>query len=377
VVWLKRADSSTRDTWRFDLNLKTFGNCFTADPELFSPNRNPVLYGLSKSWHSFYREYLVTNNNFKTRYLLNNPLFYELEKNFFLYKHWNAAGTPSMFHIAKLKLCDCFDLAGKFKTLADLNNTYSINIPLVTYFRLRLAVDNLLKKLPVPNSPISVPVRNFLNQFKKGSKRIRNIMTNSKSNDNVLPELVGNYFKIAGITVENPSTFPWQSWALSFLPNDLRDFLYKYFYNKLGLNSRTFHFGGETRECTFCAIVIRVMGPVPKETFQHLFFECPPIKHCHEQIFDAVNNANSVHNNNVWSGQECPDLTYQLFYFYVQFHIWQCKKQQQFPSVDWLLGESFYLLDTLLAGNKSLMLEFDFKNSILCRLWRRLKAPRW
>jgi hypothetical protein len=227
-----------------------------------------------------------------------------------------------MFYIAKLTFNDLFDSSGKFKTLAELNNIYSINIPLVTYFRLWLSVSNLLSKIPAPASSKSVPVRNFLNNFKKGSKRIRNVITDKKYSDNILPALINNYCNIADVQSDVQSDFfsnvPWFCWSLPFLANDFREFLYKYFYNKLGINSRTFHFGGETKNCTFCTIVVRGMGPVPKESFKHLFFECPPVTYCREQIFNTINDNTLMHNNLVWSGQNCPDFSYQLFYLGVQ-----------------------------------------------------------
>jgi hypothetical protein len=86
VVWLKRAELSTRDNWRFNFSLNSYGNCFTTDPDVWSPQKNPILHGLAVCWKLFYTYYLSTNSNYKFGYLLNNPLFNELEKNFFLNK---------------------------------------------------------------------------------------------------------------------------------------------------------------------------------------------------------------------------------------------------------------------------------------------------
>ena len=60
-------------------------------------------------------------------------------------------------------------------------------------------------------------------------------------------------------------------WNLTFIPNKLRDFIFKFYNNRLGINTRTSHFGANTRNCTFCAI----LGThTHDEPFIHLFFEC-------------------------------------------------------------------------------------------------------
>ena len=41
--------------------------------------------------------------------------------------------------------------------------------------------------------------------------------------------------------VENVSAF----WSITALPNKFREFLFKFFNNRLGLNARTVHFGGK------------------------------------------------------------------------------------------------------------------------------------
>jgi hypothetical protein len=65
------------------------------------------------------------------------------------------------------------------------------------------------------------------------------------------------------------------SWNFSGQSNLMREFLYKFFYNQLGLNTRVSHFVANfPRHCTLCSVA-RVPAPIPDETFKHLFFECP------------------------------------------------------------------------------------------------------
>ena len=59
----------------------------------------------------------------------------------------------------------------------------------------------------------------------------------------------------------------------------------KYRYNKLGINTRTFHFGGTTRFLTFYSAA---GNPNTDETFDHLFLMCPITKVVHELLDEAV-----------------------------------------------------------------------------------------
>jgi hypothetical protein len=61
---------------------------------------------------------------------------------------------------------------------------------------------------------------------------------------------------------------------LYFFCNVQREFLYKFFNNILGLNSRVANFvAGHSAECTLC-VLNREPLPINTESFLHLFFEC-------------------------------------------------------------------------------------------------------
>ena len=63
------------------------------------------------------------------------------------------------------------------------------------------------------------------------------------------------------------------SWNYSFLPSKIRTFLFKFYNNILGLNSRVAKFNQNTNpSCTFCSL--NNLRPAPKESFTHLFYYC-------------------------------------------------------------------------------------------------------
>ena len=96
-----------------------------------------------------------------------------------------------------------------------------------------------------------------------------------------------SFFNICGIPVPDSDTLEsvLPLWAINAIPNQLCEFIFKFFNNKLGINTKTFHFGGSNRFCTFSSIV---GNPNTDETFEHLFLACPITKVVHEQLDEAV-----------------------------------------------------------------------------------------
>ncbi len=60
-------------------------------------------------------------------------------------------------------------------------------------------------------------------------------------------------------------------WNSQGLTNRSKVFLFKFFNNILGINTRLSHFvPNHSRGCTFCSL--NGILPVPDETFMHIFF---------------------------------------------------------------------------------------------------------
>jgi hypothetical protein len=60
-------------------------------------------------------------------------------------------------------------------------------------------------------------------------------------------------------------------------------FVFKFYYNILGLNQRTVHFtDNPVRYCQFCHLE-RIVNP-PDESFFHLFLQCPTVQTWHMEF---------------------------------------------------------------------------------------------
>jgi hypothetical protein len=66
--------------------------------------------------------------------------------------------------------------------------------------------------------------------------------------------------------------------------NRVRVFLFQFYNNILGLNTRISHFvPNQNRACTFCTITGNI-NPVPDESFIHLFLNCETSADWHSQF---------------------------------------------------------------------------------------------
>ena len=186
------------------------------------------------------------------------------------------------FCIARLKYSDCH-VGNRLRDFVDLNNTTGINISLATYFRLRLALTYAAKTFEGGGS--SQSIESFFASYKKGSKYCRKVLGRVDPETTISKlQVLNTFYTLVGTqSPEYKNAFNFLPlWNTYSIPNRMRDFLFKFYNNQLGLNTRTSHFGGETRSCTFCFILKKPNAP--DETFSHLFFDCEVVKNLHNSL---------------------------------------------------------------------------------------------
>ena len=129
-------------------------------------------------------------------------------------------------------------------------------------------------------------------------------------------------------------------WTLPYLKNRFREFIYKFYNNKLGLNQRTAHFLGNSPNCTFCDI----NGfPEQIESFHHLFYSCPTVIAIQHSLDTVMLNPGLETDNEKksrWFG--CGSFQHEnkfirLVHLSLQFFIWECKLKRVIPTSDFIL----------------------------------------
>jgi hypothetical protein len=129
----------------------------------------------------------------------------------------------------------------------------------------------------VEESP-AVSLEFFIKSFNRGSKPFRTILRHAENSKLKIENLntVTTFFSLIGIPRSDESVLKncWGMWNANYYGNVCREFIYKFYNNILGLNSRVCKFvPGHDAECTIC----KVSGesrPVQQESFVHLFYEC-------------------------------------------------------------------------------------------------------
>ena len=105
------------------------------------------------------------------------------------------------------------------------------------------------------------------------------------------------------------------AWEKKILPGKIRTFLFKFYNNSLGLNSRVAKFNNTVDPgCTFCSLTNT--RPVCKESFAHLFYYCNTTNKIIAEFFKRYFTINIPDNNIFFSGnisiKEDENLSLQL-----------------------------------------------------------------
>jgi hypothetical protein len=286
----------------------------------------------------------------------------------------------NVYKVSQYKFRDFF-VNETFKSLDDLKE---LGLSNAQFFLLRaglILVKN--KKGARMADEKSQSMEQFFRSYKKGSKKTRNILTHHTNTD--ISELVITQTFFRNIELEIPLGLGKSKhlgfWSLSFLKNDFREFTFKFYGNTLPLNTRTSHFGGSTRHCTFCFLED---GQEIDESFAHFFLECKIVKKIHSQIeknlLAPTLNEETGERVARWMGLPTVysnSLFSQLVHLHIQFYLYKSKLQNRLPNVDFIIGETIYDMDVACQKNFNIYFQKNSYNANISRLWGKLARPRW
>jgi hypothetical protein len=171
----------------------------------------------------------------------------------------------------------CFS-QGNFKSMAEFSAD-GLNFSAASWMRLQSCILHakalLTKPDPLKDNRIN-EIQRLFNTRAKGSKKFRTIISMARGNvdiGNLRP--VTTFSDLVGLPVpeEKPLKKILSSWAPNYLGNKLREFIFKFRYNYLGLNNRINAFNNQVDpRCNFCRI--RDPDTVTRDSLSHFFFEC-------------------------------------------------------------------------------------------------------
>jgi hypothetical protein len=387
--WVIKAKKTSRDNWRTSLRSHCYGNVLCAGPDLFTPAQNPILYTISKSYSRFRQHHDLLHCNFTQAIVINNPVFNRgaHDKNPLNFSYLEL-DENSNNRVAHLRAWEFFNVNG-LKTKLELQIEYGIILTVNAYGRLASCLNNYVRKLR-PNNRNNGSSRTMDTEFlnlKNPGKKIRAWFTKKKNLafDIKKAKFFVTFQSLTQVAVPNKGILENRisMWNRNGLNNRIRTFVFKFYNNLLGLNTRLSHFViDQSRQCAFCT---GTPVPVPDETFLHLFFDCPVTRNWHDSFLSKYvilpAEINRIQRLQLFFLGILPNstkdnlfLAFSIILF--QFCIWEEKLRKKKPSFNTI--ENIYLdyLHSLLECNKKILLSSELINIPLCRIVGANNAPR-
>jgi hypothetical protein len=251
--WVKRAYNSTIDTWRLELNRRTGGNVLITTPRIFNPVENPILHGISTSFFEFKACFYKRNDNFLTSFILGNPLIYESlrPKVAFDTLRW-LDPDPDLNDVDTVKELKIMDFIDNGTVIAEnIPNILRRRVDPVDRINIKKVIEQSVRYNTRNNTEINYldpEITVFLTRFKKGSRQFRNIFEEDK---NMAIKIrnetrTKTFFRLIGLPVPDAELCHNlnNEWNTLQYPVKLREFVFKFRNNLLGLNTRVSHFNG-------------------------------------------------------------------------------------------------------------------------------------
>jgi zinc-binding in reverse transcriptase len=368
AAWIKKAYDSTRDNWRVDLHSLTSGNCLTANSMTADPTLYPILNLFCSRFEEFSKCFYLSNDNYLESFIFNNITIKRdrigasyIDINFF------SGNVPvlDMGRISKLKVKDFFR-ADMFKSLDELIDDTNVPFSLVTYMRLRTALmlyreRNRNRIQQSDGSRMSL--EQFLRPAKGNAKRIRNVLTKNRSEKSISRlRPVLTFQRLTGTVLAEPDLKKlYGAWDLYFIPNKLREFMYKFVNNSLPLNTRLSHFvANQSRNCTFC----RISGHVAEETFSHIFLDCNTTRIIHDWFIRkySLGILSEEERRNFFFNGRLPISTSTttlglIFVLTIQFLIWEQKIRRTVAAPLTLWNDFYFYINSMSKHCRKLSLD--------------------
>jgi hypothetical protein len=368
--WIKRAVTSINDNWKHTIATLAGGDVCNVVADRFTMDTiGSTLGNLVISFCKFKEAYCRVGNNFMSMQLYcNNAFGYgrgmvnKLDENFFSITELGQ-DRDRLLKITWLDLT----VQGILKGKDDVEYAIGCRLTNEKYNLLSSTYNIARKKYGIMDGMVT-PINEFMNRFKKGSKNFRKIII-SANNRVVLQKSrqVQTFCRLIDCDVPEPGRVRnlFTTWNNVFYPCHLRVFLFKYYNNILGVNSRVAHFNNTVDGgCTFC--LISGPHPVAQETVMHLFFACPVTRAILDNICMRYLNNNLVLEEKVYflgthSDFETENKLLSGFFDIVRYLIWQSKLENKLPMLNKVLAELDYLIKIILGASK--MLNDNYNNS--------------
>jgi hypothetical protein len=358
--WIKRCSKSINDNWRYRIAVLGNGNPLNVVDDEYTVSRvGSVLKEIIKSFVTLKGKFTMKDNNYRVVPLYCNPAFgigrglrEKLDDTFF-----DIRGNPALRNTLLTLTWGDISANERLFTREVLAVRFNVVLTVQKYGLLYNAFNIAKRKYGKVDKP-SMNVKELFSGIKKGSRKYRMIINHS-----LRPVTINNNAQIQSFVLQLGLEMPsdsrlrsmLSSWNQSYLNSNIRTFLFKFYNNMLGLNSRISHFNPEVNaSCTFCCITRTL--PAPKETMPHLFFHCTTTQSLLSRFVAKyitnleVNESNFFFANNT----EFEYINRPLGFIFdiFRYTVWHFKLKKEAPNFIFFENEFNYFLTVTLGSSK-------------------------
>ncbi len=269
------------DNWRLTLlGAAPDGNLVNLRACDIPERQSIVLHEIAWAFEYFSGCYSLIGNNYRKNSIFQNIAICRsgtdnrlLDIEFFGKKFYQ----DNRNRIRNLTFDDCF-CDGKFRSSTSFRDI-GLDLPLGLWMRLQSALtySKKINRYDADNESEGKNLAFFLGKIKRGSKRFRVVIDNSRYLGDCPSKLtiVNTFAKITNTPPPTPACLKniLSAWNKSYLENHFRDFLYKLRQNTLRTKDRLAHLIDTDANCFFCKCFST--PNLQKESFVNLFRGCP------------------------------------------------------------------------------------------------------
>jgi len=393
-AWIRRCFNKINDAWRWE--FLTFSNfsLSTVRMDNFSRDGNPLLWSIANAVCQFQMEYWKKNENFMEAPVFDNEFFLcekprpraALPGCIKLTRIRREIRNAHFFRLRMLKMKNIFDDG----TVLDFHTFCArTDIPFTVNEYMYISTGARYARERYGNKPNSTGKSECIIAgiyAKKGSsKKYRQVLDLKYKYTPVLElRTVRTFTGLVNVEITDPDWcgFLVSIWNLHMLPNNIRWFAFQFFNNSLPIGTRL---AARYRAdplvrindlCTFCTKA-NAVNPV-RESFCHLFFECPQIENCVSRYTTKYGGPNfgvESRKKFFFTGSEEEDWTnnakinavHNLIFMY---GIWCSKLARKIPNFVTIEENMLTIFDAAVSISVYWTEIASTGTSLICRLWR-------
>jgi hypothetical protein len=374
--WIKRCAQSCNDNWKHTLVNLSGGDVTLLPNDNITKNAvGCTLTNLVDSYSRFKSKFTVLGNNYLTVPIYCNSAFgYDRGNRIKLDAEFFGIAFPVQYRDRVLKLTwSSLTVNGVVRTKLELDNILGESLTREQYCNLKIAYRSAVNRYQKLDGK-SATITEFLARFKKGSRNFRNVIGYGRSILKVSDSRQCKTFvKLIDclVPVETCAVALYTSWSSHFLNMSIRVFLFKFYNNILGINTRVANFNPNINgSCTFCSL--NGPFPAPAETFSHVFFDCIHVQSILVRLhakylcnFNFNRNSFFITDINDKEGENWPVM---LFFDIVRYNIWQNKLEKKPPIFQKLCAEIQYTFETIYGTSAKV---YDMFNN--CNYFQKIR----